>query len=156
MGWFTRHAEALQALSALVTALVALVALIGVKLQIDASDRAQALQSARGAYLAQQALAVQSPRFAQPDDACALLASAEGNAYEAFVTHLLFAAEQTLEVQAGWEPTFLDEFTPHAAYLCTFGDGLNTTEAMHALLARFRADHCAQNTCPAIPAGDGS
>jgi hypothetical protein len=143
MGWVKRHAEAMQALSALVTMLVALAALIGVKVQIDASDRAQALQSARGAYLAQQALAVQTPRFAQPDDACALLTSPEGNAYEAFVTHLLFTAEQTLAVQQGWEPTFLSEFAPHAAYICTFSDQLNTTEDMHALLAQFRADHCA-------------
>lgn len=150
MGWVKRQAEAIQALSALVTMLVALAALIGVKVQIDASDRAQALQSARGAYLAQQALAVQTPRFAQPDDACALLASPEGNAYEAFVTHLLFTAEQTLAVQQGWEPTFLSEFTPHAAYICTFADQLNTTDDMHALLARFRADHCAsQPPCSA-------
>lgn len=150
MGWVKRHAEAIQALCGFGTLLLALAALIGVKVQIDASDRAQALQSARGAYLAQQALAVQTPRFAAPADACVLLASPEGNAYEAFVTHLLFTAEQTLAVQQGWEPTFLSEFAPHAAYICTFADQLNSTDDMHALLARFRDAHCAtQPPCSA-------
>ncbi len=142
MGWIKRFAEVIQTLSALFTVLIALAALIGVKVQIDASDRAQALQSARGAYLAQQALAVQTPRFAQPADACVLLTSPEGNAYEAFVTHLLFTAEQTLAVQQGWEPTFLAEFAPHAAYICTFADQLNTTDELKGLLARFRSDQC--------------
>ena len=146
-GWFKRNAEAIEAASALVTALVAVAALVGVKLQIDASDRSQALQSARGAYLAQQALSVQFPKFVEPEDACALLASPEGAAYEAYVTHLIFTAEQTLAVQSGWEPTFLEELAPHAEFVCRNLATMNAGAELQLLLGDFAAAHC-----PAVPA----
>lgn len=153
LGWFRTHTEALQAVSAVATVLVALVALVGVKVQLDEADRVQALQSARGAYLAQQALAVQNPKLAQPADACALMASADGVAYESYVTHLLFTAEQMLDVSEGWEPTFLYEFQPHSAYLCAYSRDLNASAALHNLMERFTADTCA--AAPRCPGDTG-
>lgn len=150
-GWLRRNAEGVEAAAAVVTACVAVAALVGVKVQIDASDRSQALQGARSAYLAQQALAVQNPRFARPADACALIASADGAAYEAFVSHLLFTAEQALAVQEGWDQTFLAEMEPHVAYLCANLAEINATVDVHALLARFASAHCAD--APQCPAG---
>lgn len=133
----------------MITAMVAVGALVGVKVQIDANDRAQALQSARAAYLAQQALAVQNPKFAQPQAACSLLESPDAMAYESFVTHLLFTAEQMLTVTEGWEPTFLYEFMPHATYLCQNARSLNVTVELQALLTRFEAESCAAvPSCP--------
>jgi hypothetical protein len=149
--WLKRNASAVEAGSALATAVVAIAALVGVKLQIDASDRAQALQSARSAYLAQQALSVQYPKFANPEDACALLASPDGAAYEAYVTHLLFTAEQTLAVQTGWERTFDYEMQPHATYICGNLEQINATAELHELMGSFAAAHCA--AVPACPAG---
>lgn len=142
-GWLQRNAKIIEATSAMATALAAFVALVGVKIQIDEAAHVQALQSARAAYLAQQALAVQNPKFVAPVNACALMASADGPAYEAFVTHLLFTAEQMLEVSAGWETTFHDEFLPHAAYLCRNADALNASEALEHLLAEFAREACA-------------
>jgi hypothetical protein len=151
IAWLKRNASAVEAGSALATAMVAIAALVGVKLQIDASDRAQALQSARAAYLAQQALSVQYPKYADPEDACALLASSDGAAYEAYVTHLLFTAEQTLATQNGWEQTFEYEMQPHQTYICGNLEQINATTELHDLIGRFAATHCA--TVPACPAG---
>lgn len=152
-GWLRRNAEAIEALAGVATALITAVALIGVKIQIDEAERVQALQSARAAYLAQQSLSAQYPKFAQPADACALMASNEANAYEAYVTHLLFTAEQMLDVSEGWEPTFLYEFLPHKAYLCQNARSLNTTLELRNLLDTFEEQSCAE--VPRCPSGEG-
>jgi aminopeptidase N len=151
IAWLICNASAVEAGSALGTARVALAALVGVKLQIDASDRAQALQTARAAHLAQQALSVRYPKYADPEDACALLASSDGAAYEADVTHLLFTAEQTLATQNGWEQTFACEMQPHQAYTCGNLEQITATTELRDLMGRFAATHCA--TDPACPAG---
>jgi hypothetical protein len=90
---------------------------------------------------------VQFPKFVEPEDACALLASPEGAAYEAYVTHLIFTAEQTLAVQSGWEPTFLEELAPHAEFVCRNLATMNAGAELQLLLGDFAAAHC-----PAVPA----
>jgi hypothetical protein len=100
MRWLSCHAPSVEAVAATVTALVAVAALIGVKFQLDEADRLQKAQSAREAHLA---LAATLPQFAQPGDACQLIQSDQAGAYSAFVDHLLYSAEQMLEVSEGWE-----------------------------------------------------
>lgn len=147
MSWFTRHSAALEAGATLVTALVAVVALLGVKWQLDEADRLSALQSAREAYRGHLVLAVGAPDFAAPADGCAVLASAKGGAYRAFVDHLLYAAEQMLSVEAGWEPTFLAEIAGHQDYFCSVEGPAGDSDAVAAVIAQFRS-----SGCPAKPA----
>lgn len=147
MSWLSKHATAIQTASAALTALIALAALIGIKVQLDASDDIQRAQSAREAFRSHLALATGLPAFAAPTDGCVLLASDQGGAYVAFVDHLLYSAEQMLDVQDGWEQTFLEELQPHAAYLCSAEAPHAESDQVTALLDRFR-----QGACTAQPA----
>lgn len=143
MTWISRNAETVEAVSTMITAVVAIVALIGVKLQVDAADELQRIQSARDAYRAHLALAVSNPRYSQPEDVCPLLASGEARAYTAFVDHLLYAAEQMLAVGDGWDATFLDQLEPHRVYLCSEGAPVGETDEMSRLISGFVAEKCA-------------
>lgn len=147
MKWFNENAASVEAVAALVTALVALAALIGVKLQLDAADRLQQAQSARDAYRAHLALAVDNPRYAQPANLCKLAAGPEAVSYAAYVDHLLYAAEQMLTTDDGWEETFWAELAPHAAYVCVAENLVADTDRVSGLIAEFRANRCA-----AVPA----
>jgi hypothetical protein len=149
--WLDRNAGALGALGALMAGVVAVLGLGGIWWQIRAAEQAQALQTARGAYLAQQALAVTNPGFAQPGAVCTLLASDRGNAYEAFVAHLLFTAEQVLAVEAGWEATMLAEMEAHADYLCRHGGQINGTDRLTDLIGAFTDAHCTAPPAPCQP-----
>lgn len=152
MTWFSRHASAIEALAATVTALVAVGALIGVKLQIDETDRIQQAQSARESFRAHLALAATLPQFAEPADACALLTSDQGGAYRAFVDHLLYSAEQMLVIGDGWETTFLDQLAPHSDYICASAFPSGETSETASLLATFRRTQCpAALTCQNSP-----
>jgi hypothetical protein len=147
MSWLEKHSAAIQTASAALTALIALAALIGIKVQLDASDEIQRSQSAREAFRSHLALATGLPAFAAPADGCALLASDQEGAYVAFVDHLLYSAEQMLDVQDGWENTFMEELKPHAAYLCSADAPHAESDQMSNLLDRFR-----QSACTAQPA----
>jgi hypothetical protein len=142
MSWWFRNAESIEAGAALVTAVVAVVALVGIKYQLDEADRLQQAQSARDAYRAHLALAANLPQFARPQDACSLVASSDGGAYEAFVDHLLYSAEQMLAVHDGWERTFLSALDLHTVYLCSSNAPLGETDDTVQLLNRFRATAC--------------
>ena len=150
-GWLERNAVALGALGAMLAGVVAVLGLGGIWWQIRAAEQAQALQTARGAYLAQQALAVANPGFAQPGEVCALLGSDRGNAYEAFVAHLLFTAEQVLAVEPGWERTILYEMQAHTDYLCRFGGQINATDRLTDLIEAFKDAHCTAPPAPCQP-----
>ncbi len=68
MSWLSRQAETIEAAAATLTALVAVAALIGVKFQLDETERLQKAQSARETYRAHLALAappqtLRSPRI---------------------------------------------------------------------------------------------
>lgn len=142
-GWLERNGPAIQTASAALTALVAVAALIGIKVQLDASDAIQRSQSAREAFRSHLALATGLPAFAAPADGCALLASDQGGAYVAFVDHLLYSAEQMLDVQDGWEQSFMDELRPHVAYLCSAEAPRVDSDQLAGLLNRFRQGACA-------------
>jgi hypothetical protein len=139
MTWLSRNAAAIEAVAASVTALTAVLAVVGVVVQLRATDATSRAQSAREAYAAHLALAVTNPDFAAPADACALAASAKGGAYAAYLDHLLYAAEQMLAVEDGWEPTFEAALHPHAAMLC---NAQADTSEMTDILADFRARIC--------------
>jgi hypothetical protein len=142
MSWFSRHAASIEAGAAVATAILALAALIGVKVQLDETDRLQKEQSAREAYRSHLALAVTVPQFAQPADGCRLVATDQAGAYEAFVDHLLYSAEQMLVVGDGWDETFLAHLDDHKDYRCSDIGPRGDTEETSELISRFRAKHC--------------
>lgn len=147
MSWLSRNAPSVEACAALVTACVAVAALIGVKVQLDETDRLQMAQSAREAFRAHLALAATLPQFARPENSCALMTSDQGGSYVAFVDHLLYSAEQMLVVGEGWNATFLTELEPHGDYLCSASAPLGATDETATLLSSFR-----QNSCTKQPA----
>ena len=136
----------IEALAACLTALLALVALVGVKVQLDETDRLARLQSARDTYRGHLALAITTPEFAAPIDGCALLDGPKAVSYEAFVDHLLYSAEQSLSVEDGWDQAFLDQLAPHQAYVCSAQAPNGDTPEVTALLKRYRSE-----SCPAMP-----
>lgn len=146
MSWLSRNAETVEAGAAVLTALVAVAALIGVKIQLDEAERLQKTQSAREAYRSHLALAATLPKFSAPDNSCALIASDQAGAYTSFVDHLLYSAEQMLEVSDGWSETFLSQLEPHRDYLCSEAGPRGETEEVESLLRQFRATYCVEDT----------
>jgi hypothetical protein len=142
MNWLSRNAASIEAVAAIITAITAVLAVAGIALQLRAADATSRAQSAREAYAAHLALAVANPTFAAPDNACALMASAQGAAYTAYVDHLLYAAEQMVSVDIGWDATFQDALAPHAVLLCHPGHENTDSPALSLLLQGFRADIC--------------
>jgi hypothetical protein len=71
-----------------------------------------------------------------------LLASPKAVSYTAFVDHLLYAAEQMLATEDGWDDTFVAALEPHKAYICSTDGLMGTTPQMDFLLAQFRATEC--------------
>ena len=145
MSWLTRHSDAIQAAAAAITAATAVLAVAGVLLQMRAADATSKAQTARESYAAHLALAVANPDFADPTDPCALAASPKGAGYAAYIDHLLYAAEQMLEVDPSWDATFVQALAPHAAAICAGTPGYDTA-GMTRMLADFRASNC-----PATP-----
>ena len=99
MKWLSANASVVEAIAALITAAIAVLALVGVKYQLDAAEDLQRAQSARDAYRSHLVLAVNNPKLASPKDACSLSEGEDLAAYSAFVDHLLYSAEQMLEVE---------------------------------------------------------
>jgi hypothetical protein len=139
------HAR-LQTLSAVVTALAALVALIVIPLQIRANDRLQQAQSARDIYRDFLNLTIQRPEIATTD-ICTTEDPARRLAYEAYVDHLLYTAEQVLGVSAEWEPVMSAALARHQTYLCTWDEAelVPFSPALASLL------NSARHTCPTAP-----
>ena len=145
MDWLKKNSTAIQSIAAISTAIIAIAALIGVKIQLDEADRLQNLQSAREAYRAHLALAISNPDLAEPADTCTLLSSPKAAAYTAFIDHLLYTAEQMLDVEENWEATFKAELQPHLAYLCSQKGPDGDTSAVLNLLTEFKSgDACAK------------
>jgi hypothetical protein len=142
MNWLSRNAPSVEAVAASITAVTAILAVAGVIVQLRAADATSRAQSAREAYAAHLALAVANPEFAAPPDACALATSARGAAYQAYLDHLLYAAEQMLAVEDGWDETFTAALEPHTAMLCSAGAAAGAAPDLMAVLAGFRADAC--------------
>ena len=86
------------------------------------------------------------PDLADPVDACALMKGKQAAAYDAYVSHLLYAAEQMLDQSPDWEAQFLRDLEPHRAYICTYHADFLTDGGLDRLLTRFVAEEC-----PATP-----
>lgn len=148
MSWLKRNAEPIEAVAASVTACVTLGALVAISIQLEANDLVSRQQSARESYRSHLALATANPEFAAPADTCALLQSDRAGAYESFVEHLFYSAEQMLAVEDGWQDTFQEKLGQHAAYLCMEDTARGDTPELIALLQTFRATACtAEITC---------
>lgn len=148
--WLRREAETIQAVAALATVAATLIAVWGVVMQVKASRDLAALQSARDAYRGHLALAVTVPDLAAPEAACTLMQDPrKAPAYDAFVAHLLYAAEQMLEQRPDWDVLFQRELEPHLAYLCRYRDDVLTDDPLDALLTQIVTENCAQ--VPACP-----
>ena len=146
--WLDAHVGAIQGLSAIATALLAIGALIGVKVQIDASERIQREQSARDIYREYLNLSIGRPEFSAPDY-CAILDSPQEVAYENYVEYTLYTAEQAMAADAGWEPVFAATLKSHSAYLCSVTDWSDYSTEVQDLVANFRADNCRKPApCP--------
>lgn len=138
--WLDRNAKSIGALGALITAAVAVAALVGVKLQIDATDRIQREQAARDIYRGFLALSIQHPQF-QSFDYCEA-ALTERPAYESYVEYLLYTAEQVIAVDGAWHDPIHDHLTPHKTYLCSRADWSGYTPAVERLIAKAQVSLC--------------
>ena len=141
MGWFARHASAIEAAATLVMALVAIAALAGVKLQIDANDRIQREQSAREIYRDFLALTVANPDLAHPD-ACRGLLGPPDPAYDGYLEYLLYTAEQTTQLDPSWDPIIGQWLENHASVLCAIEDWSGYTTEVENLIRKARVDIC--------------
>jgi hypothetical protein len=117
--FLTRHALVLQAGGALVTAVAAVLALIVVPWQIGAADRLQQAQSARDIYRDFLNLTVQKPEVASTD-LCQVGDAAARVAYEAYVDHLLYTAEQVMDVSEDWTAPMQAQLDRHRPFLCSW------------------------------------
>jgi hypothetical protein len=120
--FLVQHAQALQAGGALITALAAVLALIVVPWQIREADRLQQAQSARDIYRDFLNLTVQKPEVAATD-LCVTDNPAARLAYEAYVDHLLYTAEQVLAVSNDWRSPMQAQVDRHRAYVCGWDEG---------------------------------
>jgi hypothetical protein len=144
-----RHAGSIQALTAILTVLLALGALIGVKLQLDASERLQREQSARDIYREFLNLSISRPEFSRPNY-CALIETPQEAAYENYVEYFLYTAEQAIAANRDWEPVFTEGLKPHADYVCSVKDWSGYSDDVRHLVTKFRASCGKPKACDKI------
>lgn len=139
----------LQAASAVITALAAVLALIVIPWQLREAERLQQAQSARDIYRDFLNLTVQKPEVATTD-LCQTTDPRERVAYEAYVDHLLYTAEQVLEVSADWQAPMQAQINRHRPYLCSWGetDLADFSEPVGALLGAARQGCSSTKACP--------
>ena len=142
MRWLERHSQALQALGALLTAVFALVALLGVKLQLDTTERISREAQARDIYRSYLSLSINTPQFASPGQ-CPSFNETELGAYYTYVEYLLYTAEQVTAMDASWAETFEVALSDHLAFICTEDDWNGYTDEVAALIRRTQAANCA-------------
>lgn len=140
--WFQDRAPALQAMMAVLTALLAAAALLGVKAQIDASERVQQEQSARDIYREFLNLSISRPELADPDY-CALKDTPAEPAYEHYVEYMLYTAEQALAADEEWRNVFAGRLKMHATYICAVDDWDGYDSGVQTLIQAFKAKECA-------------
>lgn len=141
--WISERAAALQAVMATLTLAVALLALLGVKWQIDASERLQQEQSARDIYREFLSLSISRPELAEPEDVCSLDA-AQRASYGSYVEYMLYTAEQAISADDSWKPVFTERLTGHEQYICALSDLSTYEAAVRTLIAEFKAKACTQ------------
>jgi hypothetical protein len=136
-----RHTGTVQALTAIMTVLIAIGALVGVKMQINASERVQREQSARDIYREFLALSISRPEFSQPNY-CAMIETPQEAAYENYVEYFLYTAEQAIAANSDWEPVFSDGLKVHADYICAVEDWSGYSDDVRALITKYKAHGC--------------
>lgn len=139
--WAGRNAKMIQLLISIASLVVAIVAIIGIKVQIDASSRLQAQQSARDIYREYLNLSISKPEFAEPDY-CALKASPQWPAYQNYVDYFLYTSEQVLSVSPDWRPALEEHAAAHQDYLCTIGNTETYAPPVAAMLENFQERQC--------------
>lgn len=139
--WAGRNAKMIQLLVSIASLVVAIVAIIGIKVQIDASSRLQAQQSARDIYREYLNLSISKPEFAEPDY-CALKASPQWPAYQNYVDYFLYTSEQVLSVSPDWRPALEDHAAAHQDYLCTIKDSDSYAPPAAAMLRDLQSKSC--------------
>jgi len=147
--FLTRHVQVLQSGAALVTALAAVLALIVVPWKIAATERVQQAQSARDIYRDFLNLTVQKPEVAGAN----LCSNRDANlrtAYEAYVDHLLYTAEQVLDVSEEWALPMQAQIDKHQAHICSWTDAdlAVFSDPVLRLLQRTRQQCAAVTVCP--------
>ncbi|MEO0484914.1 MAG: hypothetical protein AAF092_03255 [Pseudomonadota bacterium] len=141
MNWLRRNAEALQAVGALLTAAFAIVALVGVKWQLDTSERIARETQARDIYRSFLALSLAQPNYAEPGQ-CPGFEGAEATAYDYYMEYTLYTAEQVIEMDPAWEGTFEEVFSQHLDWLCG-AEFSGYTEPVERLITQMQARQCA-------------
>lgn len=140
--WAGRNAKIIQLAVSVAGLLVAIGAIIGVKMQIDASARLQAQQSARDIYREYLNLSISKPEFAEPDY-CVLKASPQWPAYQNYVDYFLYTSEQVLSVSPDWRPALEDHAAAHQDYLCTITNTETYAPSVATMLESFQEKQCA-------------
>lgn len=141
IGWFDKHASAVQGIAAILTALIALSALVGVKLQIDAAAKTQQEQSARDIYREFLNLSISKPGFSEPDY-CEIKGSPQEGAYRNYVDYLLYTSEQILSVAPEWEGALSEHLGAHEQYLCSVSDWSSYPENVEAMVTKVKGKAC--------------
>ena len=145
-GWIKENAEALEATAAIMMAVVAVAALVGVKLQIDATDRIQQEQAAREIYREFLALSVNKPELADADY-CEIDDAKTRIAYEHYVEYLLYTAEHVIEMDEDWYDSIEETLERHDRYICNRSDWHGYSPSVQSLIEDIQ-----ENTCTAVPA----
>lgn len=141
MDWFSRNAKMIQLFVSIISLMVAVIAIIGIKIQIDASARLQAQQSARDIYREYLNLSVSKPEFSEPD-ICALKNSTQWPAYQNYVDYMLYTSEQVLSASPDWQPAMEEHLAAHRDYLCTMPDFSGYAPPVATMLERFQGQQC--------------
>ncbi len=149
MQWLNRNGNAVQAMAGTLTALIAIAALIGVKVQIDANERAQREQSARDIYREFLNLSISQSKFSAPQY-CAMVGTVDEPGYDNYIQYLLYASEQILASFPEWEATMASHMRGHREVFCSENDWTGDTQAVQAMIKRFQAKNCAgfKSACP--------
>lgn len=149
IGFLDRHTGAIQALGAILTVLIGVSALIGVKVQLDATERLAREQSARDIYREYLNVSISKPELANPNY-CDLIETPNEGAYEHYVDYYLYTAEQVLAVDPDWQSTLIEGLKPHAAYACAITELTGYSEPVQGIVKQFQTTACASvKPCPA-------
>jgi hypothetical protein len=144
-----KHSPLIQAAGSLVTAMAAVLALVVVPWQIHSADQLQQAQSARDIYRDFLNLTVQKPELATLN-LCEATQPSTQAAYEAYVSHMLYTAEQVLQVSTEWQSTMQTQINQHRPYICSWDDAeLNAFSDEVADLLKTTRQTCSQVVvCP--------
>lgn len=143
--WLKLNGSGIEAISAAVMAFVALAALVGVKYQIDATDRIQKAQAAREIYRDYLALSVQNPALVT-HDYCGTNTRNEQAAYESYIEYLLYTVEQVIDMDPEWRAPMIDALSDHASYLCERNDWANYSLPLQRMWGEIVGETCGKVT----------